>query len=39
MVYLTVIVTFLSAIPYLHMARGVLSQMSVTTPNEVRPGA
>ncbi|HOA73563.1 MAG TPA: CDP-diacylglycerol--glycerol-3-phosphate 3-phosphatidyltransferase [Phycisphaerae bacterium] len=29
MVYLTVIVTFLSAIPYLHAARGVLSQMSV----------
>ncbi len=29
MVYLTVIVTFLSVIPYLRMARGVLSQMSV----------
>lgn len=31
MVYLTVAVTFLSAIPYLLMARGVLSQMSVAT--------
>jgi hypothetical protein len=31
MVYLTVAVTFLSVIPYLRMARGVLSQMSVAT--------
>lgn len=31
LVYLTVIVTFLSVIPYLRMARGVLSQMSVAT--------
>ncbi len=41
MVYLTVVVTFLSAIPYLHMARGVLSQMAVVTkpvePSEGRP--
>ena len=29
LVYLTVIVTFLSAIPYLRMARGILSEMSV----------
>ena len=29
LVYLTVIVTFLSAIPYVRMARGVLSEMSV----------
>lgn len=29
LVYLTVIVTFLSAIPYLKMAKGVLSQMAV----------
>lgn len=31
LVYLTVLVTFLSVIPYLHMARGVLSQMAVVT--------
>lgn len=31
MVYLTVIVTLLSVIPYLRMARGVLSQMAVVT--------
>ena len=30
-VYFTVILTFLSAIPYLRMARGVLSQTSVPT--------
>lgn len=39
MVYLTVIVTFLSVIPYLHMARGVLSQMSVTAPNQAGSSA
>jgi CDP-diacylglycerol--glycerol-3-phosphate 3-phosphatidyltransferase len=31
-VYLTVAVTLLSAFPYLRMARGILSQMSVTHP-------
>ncbi len=31
MVWLTVVVTLLSVIPYLRMARGVLSQMSVAT--------
>lgn len=31
LVYLTVIVTFLSVVPYLRMARGVLSQTSVPT--------
>lgn len=32
LVWLTVAVTFFSVVPYLRMARGVLSQMSATTP-------
>lgn len=38
MVYLTVVVTLLSVVPYLHMARGILSQMAVV-PKEAGSGA